>query len=395
LLLLFRALNTAPIGLRWCCTRHPTFGALTMRRPLACLFFLPLAAICVVPVLAQEPLTENDKAVVAFDIYVDRLTGSETAKASGMEDPSSALPIPPSDIDPKDVRRVFGAVSAPADVASVAARQGSDPLPMNFFVRVQFKTPEAADKAYQGMAATGQAVTLGGNQYYRPPADDNDSPSNLLLHMSAADTLEFGTDGFLLQPSRNLFTDGLLDSWKKMPKAAIRIAADLDGARGLINQGMQAAQAGGGIPADAMPAVAIVENSAGLRFALDFSSESMLWLTLSGRDAGSTGIVKGTMDQFLAMGKGFGQQGLQAVPDENIKKVAGEILNALQTTQDGNDVNLVLPRPEGFEEAMGEAAKMAMGGMFGGPGGPGAPGAFEPAPADAEADPFGGDPFGN
>jgi hypothetical protein len=382
-----------------------------MRQSLACLLTLPLMALFVTPMLAQEPLTDGDKAVAAFDVYLDRLTSSDVAKSTGMDDPGKAMPMAPKDdIDMKEVRRIFGAVSAPADMAAVENRQGTDPLPLNFFLRVQFKSEAAAQKTFQGMAEKGQQVTLAGKEYFRPPADDGDTPGNLLLHMVSPDVMEIGTEGFVLQSSRHVFTDNLLASWQKMPKAAIRISADLDGARHLIDQGMQAAQAKG-IPAPAMPAVAIVENAAGLRLALDFSSNDMLWLTVTGKDSGATGTIKTTLDGFLAMGKGMGQQMIPSIPGENLQKVAGTMLDALATTQDSNDVNLVLPRPEGFEEAIGEVVPMVMGAMMGGMGGPGGPGgpggapfgsdggadpfggAPEPEPAAAGTDPFGGDPF--
>lgn len=387
-----------------------------MRRTLVAFLSLPLLAIGFTPVVAQESLAEKDKAVLAFEVYLDRLTTSDAAKASGMDDPSKAMPPGSSDeIDMKEVRRFYGATSAPEDMSTVENREGSEPLPMNFFARFQFKSPEAAQKSFQGMSEKGQPVTMNGKEYYRPP-NDGETPSNLLLHMISPDVMEIGTEGFVLHTSRHVFTDKLLASWQKMPKAAIRVAADLEGASHLIDRAMQDAQASGGIPAPAMPAVAIVENAGGVRLALDFSSDDLLWLTVSGKDSGATGTIKNTLDGFLAMGKGMGQQMLPSIPGENMKKVAGAMLDALQTTQDGNDVNLVLPRPEGFEDAIGESVPMIMGammGMGGGPGGPGGPGADpfggpgaapfgeapegEPAgaPAGGAADPFGDDPFGN
>ena len=64
------------------------------------------------------------------------------------------------------------------------------------------------------------------------------------------------------------------------------------------------------------------------------------------------------------------------------------MLNALAANQDGNDVSIVLPRPEGFEDAIGEVVPMVMGIMMGGPGGPGGPG-FGEAEIEVEGDPFG------
>ncbi len=365
-----------------------------MRRTFAALMILPILAVSATPAMGQSPLEEKDKAVGAFEIYLDRLSSSDAVKASGAED---AIPNPPGgDVDLKAVRRVYGAASAPQDVASIESRQGTDPLDMNFFIRIQFKSADAAQKAYQGMAEKGRAETINGKEYYRPPEDEA-TPSNMLLHMVSPDTIEVGTDGFVLHDSRHVFSDNLLAAWKKMPVAAIRIAADLDGVRHLIDQGMQMAQANGGVPPAAMPAVAMVENTGAIRLALDFSSDSLLWLTFTGKDDAATGTIKATFDGFLAMGKGMGQQMAPSIPGQNLQKVAGEMLAALQTTQDGNDVNLVLPRPEGFEAAIGEIVPLVMGAMMGGmKGGPGGPAGEDPFGGGAGEDPFGGnaDPFG-
>lgn len=384
-----------------------------MRQTLAFCLALPLLAAAT-PAHAQ--LTDADKAVLAFDVYLDRLTGSDLAASTGMEDPTKAMPAgSQSDIDMKEVRRVYGAISAPADMGAIESRSGTDPLPMNFFVRLQFNSPEAAEKNLQNLSEEGRKETINGKEYLRPP-DDGDTPSNMLVHLVSPDMMELGTDGFVLHSSRHVFSDNLLAAWKKMPVASIRVAADLDGARHLIDQGLQAAQAGGAVPPPAMTAVNMVNDIAGVRFALDFSSENMLWLTLSGKDATGTGTIKNTIDGFLMMGKGAAQQMLPGIPSEKLKGVATELVDALATTQDGNDVNLVLPRPDGFEEAIAEAVPMAMQAMMGGMGGPGGFGPGGPGPggdpfgappgdgdadpfgapaAETEPDPFGADPFGN
>ena len=117
----------------------------------------------------------------------------------------------------------------------------------------------------------------------------------------------------------------------------------------------------------------------------------------------------------MAMAKQMGGGALAMAPPK-AQAPAKELLNALATTRDGNDVNIVLPHPEGLGDAIGDILGAAlMGGMqdmpmeggdfggdFGGEGfGDDNPfGAPEAAPGKApmdDADPFGGggDPFGN
>ena len=242
------------------------------------------------------------------------------AKATGMNDPSNIPGPPGEDFQPSDIRRVFGAVSAPEDIKAIENRQGNAPLDMNFFVRIQFKTAEAAAKAYKGMEDRGQKTTIGGKEFSRPPADDQNSPSNLLARLSQPDTIEVGTDAFLLANPGELFTPNLLASWKKLPKASIRLSADFDGARKIINDGLAEAQKGeGGFML--LPVVTVAEKTQSMRFALDFSGKDMLWLAFSSGDEAGAGVVKQQLDGLLTTAKQFGNQGLGQIPAPKLKQV--------------------------------------------------------------------------
>ncbi|MGB7345278.1 MAG: hypothetical protein WBD20_13775 [Pirellulaceae bacterium] len=385
--------------------RHSTFVCLTAAIAFACLLANPTNS--------NAQLPQDKQSVLAFDIYFDRLSSSDLAKATGMDDPNKALGGPGANandpIKPDELRRVFGAVSAPPSVQSMQQMgAGVEKLDFNFFARLQFKDAAATDKAFAEMIKGCETETVGGKEYYRPPVKAG-SPKNMLFHKLSADVVEIGTDEYMVLPDRNVFSANLLAAWGKMPKSAIRIAADLDGARHLIDEGLQMAE--GNVPPMAQPALSMVNNMTTLRIGLDFSSETLLWLTATGRDQAATDQINATLGGLLAMAKGFGQQSLpMAGPDA--QGPGGELLAALSTTVDGNDVNIVLPRPDGLEKAIGGAmmSMMAMGGgpmvvdpnamvaPAGDPFGGGADpfgGEPEPEPAPAGADPFGGgdDPF--
>lgn len=355
---------------------------------------------------AQAQVPDDQRAVLAFDVYFDRLMSSDLAQETGLNDPNSIPTGPDDPIRPGDLRRVYGAIAAPADVATLqAASDGSlQELPFNFFVRLQHKSDKAAEAAFATMSKDSETVTIGGKNYVRPPAAETNTPRNMLAHLSAPDTIELGTDGYITLADRNVFTQNLTTAWPNMPKAAIRIGVDLDGARHLIDEGLKMAE--GGIPPQAQPALGFVTDTSVLRIGLDFSGDNLLWLTATGRDADAATRVNGILGGLATMGQSMGKQMLpMAGPDA---QGPGEvILNALATTQDGNDVNLTIPRPDGIEKVLGGFFEQALMAGMGGMGDPaiemdlgGAGSAFEePSGLDAmpggaesfgDADPFGG-----
>ncbi|QDT11258.1 hypothetical protein [Stieleria marina] len=357
-----------------------------MRKQVAC--FSAIAALACVMVASDNSfaqIAENQKAVLAFDIYFDRLATSDLAKATGMDDPSKALGpaagAPDDAIKPDELYRVMGAISAPPNLASIQGlSDGAEQLDFNFFARLQFKGPAATDTAFAEMSKDCEAVSVGGKEYHRPPVKEG-TPKNILFHRLSSDVIEIATDTYMTLPDRNVFSNNLTQAWIKMPKAAIRVAADLDGSRHLIDEGLKMAE--GNVPPMAQPALSMVNNMAALRIGLDFSSNDLLWLTATGRDESATGQINATLGGLLAMAKGFGQQSLpMAGPDA--QGPGGELLAALATKVEGNDVNIILPRPAGFEKAIGGAVSQMM--MMGGGMGPGA--GMEPGNG---ADPFGGD----
>ena len=305
-----------------------------------------------------QQLADSDRAVLAFDVAVSRLLTSDMMKKAQFDPATMAGNSP---INPADLVRVFGAVSAPKSMADLQ-QPNPEKLPVSMFVRVKFKSPELATKAYTEMSNTGGKVTKGGKEYMTPPEG---GPQDMLGHMYAPDTIELGSENYIVGGIKNPFTANLLEAWKKAPEqTSVKIVLDLNGARNLINEAKQNA------PPESMMVTSLLDNSSAIRLALDFSSDKLLWLTMTGADAAKTGTLKAQMDGLMTMASGFGQQALGQIPMPNLKKSAGQLLRALKTTQDGNDVNIVLPKPEGFEDAIGELGQLIPMMMMQGAGGP-------------------------
>ena len=364
---------------------------------------------------AQSP---QQNAVLAFEVYMGRLTSSDVAKENGMSDPAAALGAAGAEgnngLRPDEIRRFFGSVSAPPSVQSIMAMQENPPekLDFDFFVRMQYDDAAKAKAAFAEMTKDSEKVTLAGKDCFRAPPEEK-APQNIAAHMCSPDMIEIGTDNYLSLPDRNVFSPNLQAAWPKMPRAGFRLAVDVDGIRSLMDEALQ--MNGGQVPLPAQPAWQMLGATSTLRLGADLSSDDLLWLTLTGRDAAAADQINGILGGLMAMAKQMGGGALAMAPPK-AQAPANELLNALATTRDGNDVNIVLPHPEGLGDAIGDILGAAlMGGMqdmpmeggdfggdFGGEGfGDATPfGAPEAAPGKApmdDADPFGGggDPFGN
>jgi hypothetical protein len=349
--------------------------------------FVALAVLTFVSANSRQlfgQLPDDQRSVLAFDVYFDRILSSEMVESTGIDEFGGQMTNKPSDqIDLDTVRRIFGAASAPASLETLKAIQGgAEQTGFSFFARMQFKDKNGADKAFAKMEEGSAPATIGNKECFRPPVGA--APSNIAFYRLSPDVIEIGSDDYLELADRNVFSANLMDAWSKMPKAAIRVGVDLDGARHLVDEALQ--MAGSNIPPMAQPALSMVNNMAVLRIGMDFSGDTLLWLTATGKDASATGQINATLGGLLAMAKGMGAQTLpMAGPDA--QGPGGELLAALATTVDGNDVNIVLPRPEGLEKAIGGAMAQMM--SMGSP-----PMVGEQPGAAANADPFGGDPFG-
>lgn len=177
-----------------------------------------------------------------------------------------------------------------------------------------------------------------------------------------------GTEAYIFhsQP-KELFSDGLKESWNKVPDEAIRIAMDLEGASGIINEVVAMGKQNG----DAMTGayLDLVDNLKDLRLSLDFSGENMLTLRAMGVGESEAEEVRGGLDSILGIAKMAG--GAQAAALKQRNEAAGaaveKVLKSLKATNEGAEISVVVPKPDGFEEAVKSAVDMFAGGVGGPP----------------------------
>ena len=96
--------------------------------------------------LAQDPLTDREKAVICYELHVDSLLESELVAALGQ----NAVDLMMSNftletIDAKDLTRVFGLIAAPESLdAAIKNIEDENRAPsFDFVIRYELKTVEA------------------------------------------------------------------------------------------------------------------------------------------------------------------------------------------------------------------------------------------------------------
>jgi hypothetical protein len=352
-------------------------GSSTMR-VLALTLFLMLSVVCA-PALGQSELQEKQKAVVVFDVRMDMIRDCALGKTLKLEDKLNAMHAQSGDNgpNPSKLERIFGAMSAPEDMASAMSIQMGD-MPMEFFVRMKFKDADSA-KAILAEAEkdNGGTVEKDGKTFYKAPPSSG-MPEGLLMHAVDDTTVEMGTEAYVFMKNRTPFTDNLKAAWEKSPNEAIRIAMDLQGAKGLISEAVEMGkQQGGGNPMVGVY-LDLVDNMKDVGISLDFSGKNLLTIRATGVNDSDAVELKEGLDSLLGMAKMGGQTQLPNIKqmDPEGGAVLEKILNSLNAKSEGTDVSVVIPKPEGFDKAV-ENAVNQFGAMFGG-GGFAPPGVEQP-----------------
>ena len=300
--------------------------------------------------------TESDgqQSTVMFDIDFAKLKSSKLATTLGVE--AQLGKVAQSDDTKPDVSnlmRVVGAMSMPKSIAE-AQSLAEGTMPMNLYIRMQFKDAAAADKMMEkaGAASSGK-VERDGKTFYRPK-DDGKTPENVLTHRVDPTTIEIATESYAFLANRNVLSQGLQDAWSLMGDDSIRLAIDVDGASGFINEAVEMAKAKAkGTPQEAQMVgfLGLIDNMKNLRLGIDFANENIVTLRATGVDEKEATELEGGLDALLGMGKILGGMQLQGLQqqDPQAGAVVSQILEALDASREGTEVSVAIPHPEGLE----------------------------------------------
>lgn len=310
------------------------------------------------PLLGQTaPLQEQQKAVLAFDLRLDLLMGSELAKSLKLSEQVSKMVAQQGDDgpDPNTIAQVSGALSAPENMeaAQSFSNGGGGKLPIEFFVKMKFKDKEsAAIVMAKIIEKSPEPFERDGKTYYRPK--DEGAPENAVVHQFDATTLEFGTEAYVFHPNnQKVFTEALTAAWTEMPKnEAIRLAVDMAGASALLAEAVEFGKQAGD------PTVAgfldLVDNMKNLRLSIDIASANLITLRSTGVDSEQAEELQGGLDALLGMAKMAGGMQVNQLKQQDpaMAGVMETILKSLEAKVDGTEVSVVIPKPAGFEEAI-------------------------------------------
>jgi hypothetical protein len=327
--------------------------------PITYLGLFLLSSAIVAPLLGQtDPLNEKQKAVLVFDIRLNRVLDSELAKSMGLADQLAGMAAQQGNDgpDPTTLKRVWGALSAPESMESAQGLAMGE-MPMQFFVKVEFNDSAAATDAFEKiMAKEPPSFEKDGKTYYRQPGDDG--AKETVMHQLDATTIEFGTETYVFHPNQQVFTDGLITAWKMAPDdQAIRLALDVEGAKGLLGEAVELGKQGGN------PMVAgyldLVDNMKNLRLAIDISGDNLVSLQATGVDPENAEELRSGLDSLLGIAKlgGMAQVEQMKEQDPDAAAVAGALLKSLKATAEGNEVSVVIAKPAGFDEAVKNTAQ--------------------------------------
>ncbi len=326
-------------------------------RTVAFSLFLLLAAVCA-PVIGQTaPLEEKQKAVLAFEVRVDLVKDGELGKALDLGTMMSSMPNMDG-MDMSKLKKVIGAMSAPENMDAAQGVASGGPTP-EFFMQSHFEDNEVCEMLKKKLEEdNGGTVKHDGKTFYMPPEDGPE----MLIHFPKSGLMEVGTKAYLFQDNRKVMTDRLMKAWTATSsEETIRIVADLDAAKGLIGEAVAMAKES----ADPMTGefLNLVDNMNDLSITLDVAnSKNLLNLTATGVNSEEAKELHSGLDGILGMAKLGGNMQVQAMKEQDPEGAAvmGSILESLNAKLDGEQVKLVVPKPDGFNAFLKKSIEQAM-----------------------------------
>jgi hypothetical protein len=338
------------------------------------LSFLSFGLLLLWPVQSADaqsaPLSDKDKAVVYFDIRLDRLLSSNLAESFGLKEQMAQNMQ--GDVDVSKASRVSGVMSAPESIDQLQNMEGVEELPFHFLVHIAFVDEDALNQAISKIASDSTEFTAEGKTYYRPTG--NDAPKNICAGILNRTTMVMGTDSYVFMADHKAaHSNGLKSAINSMGSGedGFRVAIDLAGAKELIDQAVEM----GKQQADPMSQafLELVPGMKDLRITLDFSGGNLFSLGSTCVDEEAATQLKEALDSIFGVAKMAGgaqlNQMKQQTPDmAGVIAVGEKILRSLSPKQNGDSVTVNVPKPDGFEDAVQKAAGMLVPMMMGGGG---------------------------
>ncbi len=315
---------------------------------------------------AQSPIADDQKATVVFDLRLKKIRDGEFVSSIDLDKLLNETPLAMfvSGVPIQETDRIFGAFNLPASIEEASVFAGNAPpevLPVNLFLRIQMATSEQADGILDMFATNADEVEIDGRTFLQP----NDAFTNLLGHRLDETTIEFGTREYILAGTgKELFSDGLMAAWSKVPDHGVRLAVDVEGESEFTTELVAMAKESPDMNAMGSAYLDLIDNSKNLRMGIDFDAANLIEISATCYDSAQSEELRSGLDSVLGMAKIAGKNGSnQGIPDPAVKDVADQILDSLEATADGDTVAIIIPKPGDFNNAIGNLANQAIESM--------------------------------
>lgn len=253
-------------------------------------------------------------------------------------------------------KSISGSFSFPGSVQDLMGMGPQDPIPFDFMVQFEFADSGTLDSVWKDIEANFDEAEASGIKGYRTPGQE---VPNMIFTKIDSDTMAIGTPGYLKKGGKDLNSKPVADLLNSLPKHAVRVALDTSAAADLMDEinEMMAGQ----IPPEAAPFVEVAMKIESLKMSMDMEDKTLMVLGIRGKDEEATKEIFGTIDGLLNMAKFAAGAQIAQMKEESPKSAAvvSALIASLKPKNEGNEVTMVVPRPEGMSEMIKETMEKA------------------------------------
>ena len=320
-----------------------------------------VAFVVAVPLFAQTELEKSKQASIVFDIEVSSLLNSPMASSLPILDMMRREGVlPPKDfVDLNALNRVYGAFQLPESMQVFEQMRPGDRLPFQMFLRAEFGKIEELDRIMKEIEANMEMVKKDGKDYFQ--FREESAPKNILVQRFDENTIEIGTESYLLRSDRNVATERLTKAWASLGEdSLIRLGFDLESSRDLVEQFWQLAAIESGSSDDETmileEVTAFVGDVETCSIGFGGQGETMLSISVTGKDEQATNSVYESVNGLLYIARIAARVGIRQlqVDDPEAVAVLKTLAEQLRAKRNGNQVSINVRKPENFDRAMGK-----------------------------------------
>lgn len=319
-----------------------------MRRSPVWIFAMVVAIGFASKAIAFQQLEEKDKAVLRFDIDVQKVLKMELVKSLNLKELiENDYQLGPSPLDYSIVKRVSGGFSAPASLASL---ENTNDVPFEFYARFEFL--DAADaKAYYGeFREFCNVEERDGKEFLTPGVG---AMGNICIFQQD-DFFEVASRKYFNRNDRDVFTDRVEDEWEKLGDYPVLGVLDAQGAGSLVKS-IQDLLRSDSTPKSASIFADVADDPQLIVLKGATEGDPILSLRATCRTDAEANEVRSMVDGALGIGKAvFVMEGLNEVNQlsADIDRLIESLMNDLTAKGEGRNIDIVISRPKNMDQAI-------------------------------------------